>query len=166
MANIRTPKQKEKILKEYLNGKGIKKIEKEYNINNSVVYRWLEKYEKDGVIRGYKAIVDWDKIDREYVTAYIEVKVTPKRDQGFDEIAEKIMEFPEVESVTLMSGGYDLSAVVSGKSFKDIALFVAKKLSVMDSVLSTATHFALRRYKDGGISFVDKEVDERGINIL
>ena len=126
----------------------------------------IEKYEKDGVIRGYKAIVDWDKIDREYVTAYIEVKVTPKRDQGFDEIAEKIMEFPEVESVTLMSGGYDLSAVVSGKSFKDIALFVAKKLSVMDSVLSTATHFALRRYKDGGISFVDKEVDERGINIL
>lgn len=126
----------------------------------------IEKYEKDGVIRGYKAIVDWDKIDREYVTAYIEVKVTPKRDQGFDEIAEKIMEFPEVESVTLMSGGYDLSAVISGKSFKDIALFVAKKLSVMDSVLSTATHFALRRYKDGGISFVDKEVDERGINIL
>ncbi len=126
----------------------------------------IEQYEKDGVIRGYKAIIDWDKIDREYVTAYIEVKVTPKRDQGFDEIAEKIMEFPEVESVTLMSGGYDLSAVISGKSFKDIALFVAKKLSVMDSVLSTATHFALRRYKDGGISFVDKEVDERGINIL
>ncbi len=122
----------------------------------------IAQYEADGVIRGYKALIDWDRAGREYVTALIELRVTPKRDLGFEEIAKKVMLFDEVESVFLMSGGYDLAVLVSGKNFKDIALFVAHRLAPMDSVLSTTTHFVLRRYKDSGCVFADAERDERG----
>ncbi|HBT64219.1 MAG TPA: AsnC family transcriptional regulator, partial [Ruminococcaceae bacterium] len=96
-------------------------------------------------------------------TALIELRVTPKRDLGFEGIAETIMRFEEVESVYLMSGGYDLAVIVSGQTFKDIAMFVAKRLSTLDSVLSTATHFVLRRYKDSGVLFLGEEKDERGV---
>ncbi|HCA28729.1 MAG TPA: AsnC family transcriptional regulator [Ruminococcaceae bacterium] len=120
-------------------------------------------WERDGVIRGYKAIIDWERTDRAYVTALIELRVTPKRDLGFEGIAETIMRFEEVESVYLMSGGYDLAVIVSGQTFKDIAMFVAKRLSTLDSVLSTATHFVLRRYKDSGVLFLGEEKDERGV---
>ncbi|HPU58822.1 MAG TPA: Lrp/AsnC family transcriptional regulator, partial [Candidatus Avimonas sp.] len=115
------------------------------------------------VIRGYKAVVDWEKTDRPYVTALIELRVTPKRDFGFDSIAETIMRFNEVESVYLMSGGYDLAVIVSGRTFKDIAMFVAKRLSTLDSVISTATHFVLQRYKESGIILRGEEKDERGV---
>lgn len=118
--------------------------------------------ERDGVIRAYKALIDWDRTGREYVTAIIELRVTPKRDLGFEAIAETIMRFDEVESVYLMSGGYDLSVVVSGRTFKEVAMFVAKRLSTLDSVISTATHFVLRRYKDKGVMFLSEEKDERG----
>lgn len=101
--------------------------------------------------------------DREYVTAIIELRVTPKRDLGFEGIAETVMRFEEVESVYLMSGGYDLSVVVNGRTFKDVAMFVAKRLSPLDSVISTATHFVLRRYKEKGVMFLGLEKDERGV---
>ena len=118
--------------------------------------------ERSGVIRAYKALIDWDRTEREYVTAIIELKVTPKRDLGFEAVAETIMRFEEVESVYLMSGGYDLSVVVNGRTFKDVAMFVAKRLSPLDSVISTATHFVLRRYKEKGVLFLGEEKDERG----
>ena len=117
--------------------------------------------ERDGVIRGYKVIVDRDKLSDNYVSAMIELKVTPKRDLGFDEIAEKIAEFPEVEDVYLMSGGYDLALMISGKTFKDIALFVSQRLAVLDSGISTATHFVLSRYKEKGVAVHAAPVDER-----
>ena len=119
--------------------------------------------EKNGAIRAYKAVVDWDKTDRQNVTAIIELKVTPRRDVGFESIAEQVMAFEEVESVYLMSGGYDLSVRVNGRSFQDIAAFVAKRLSTLDSVISTATHFVLRRYKDNNVMFLGENQDERGI---
>ncbi len=122
----------------------------------------IARLEKEGVIRGYKAVIDWDRTDREYVTALIELKVTPRRDTGFDGLAEKIMTFEEVESLYLMSGGFDLMVIVNGRTFKDVAMFVARRLSTLDSVVSTATHFVLQRYKDRDILFLQDEQDERG----
>lgn len=122
----------------------------------------IEKLEKDGVIRGYKAIVDREKLSANHVIALIELKVTPKRDFGFDEVAQKISEYPEVEDVYLMSGGFDLALILSGKTFKDIALFVSGRLAIIDSVVSTATHFVLSQYKDKGIILHDNCKDERG----
>ena len=122
----------------------------------------IKKYEDERVILGYQAIIDWDRTDRAYVTALIELRVTPKRDLGFEGIAEQVMRFDEVESVYLMSGGYDLAVIVSGRTFKDVAMFVAKRLSTLESVVSTATHFVLRRYKDAGVLFLGEEKDERG----
>ena len=122
----------------------------------------IQRYEADKTILGYQAIVDWDRTDREAVTALIEVKVTPQRGDGFDRVAERIYQYDEVESVYLMSGGYDLSVFVNGRTFRDVAMFVAKRLSTLDSVLSTATHFVLRRYKDNGVMFLGDEKDERG----
>ena len=122
----------------------------------------IRQYEADGVIRGYKALIDWEKAGREYVTAHIELKVTPKRDHGFDDIARRILQFPEVESVYLMSGGYDLSVMVSGRTFQEVAMFVARRLSTLESVMATTTHFVLRKYKDAGIDFCDVVKDERG----
>lgn len=122
----------------------------------------LKKLEKDGVIRGYKALIDWDRTDREFVTAIIDLQIAPTKDRGFDGVAEMIMGFDEVESVSLMSGGYDLSVTITGRSFKDVAIFVAKRLSPLDGVLSTATHFVLKKYKERGVLFMDGEKDERG----
>ena len=106
----------------------------------------IAAWEKNGVIRAYKALVDWDRTDREYVTAIIELRVTPKRDAGCEAIAETNAAWDEVESIYLMSGGYDFSIVVTGRTFKEVAMFVANRLSTLDSVVSTATHFVLRRY--------------------
>lgn len=125
----------------------------------------IKQYEKDGVIRGYKAIVDWEKTDRDVVSARIELKVAPKKDRGFDELAEQISSYDEVQSLYLMSGGYDLAVTIVGKSFKDIANFVARRLAPLDSVQSTATHFVLRKYKDKTAVLVDPERDERGVII-
>jgi len=123
----------------------------------------IEELEKNKVIVKYNTIVNWDKTDREYVTAFIEVKVTPQRDQGFDAIAERIYKFPEVKSVYLMSGDYDLAVMVEGRTMKEVAFFVAEKLSVLDSVLSTATHFVLKRYKVDGVILEDEEKDYRQV---
>ncbi len=123
----------------------------------------IEKYKEDGIIKGFKTIIDKDKLDVEYVVAIIELRVTPKRDAGFDEIAKRVCEFDEVESVYLMSGGFDLALIVNGRDFKDIALFVAKKVSLLDSVLSTKTHFILSKYKDQNFMLMDEEIDERRV---
>ena len=122
----------------------------------------ISELEEQGVILGYKTIVDWDKTDREYVTALIEIKVIPQRDRGFDDIAAKICRYPEVKSVYLMSGGFDIAVLVEGKTMREVALFVAEKLALIESVTSTATHFVLRRYKDKGVIYKAPEKDERG----
>jgi len=122
----------------------------------------IAKLEAEGVILGYKALIDWDKTDREYVSAVIELKVAPQRDRGFDRIAEKIYNYPEVQSVHLMSsGGYDLMLIIEGKTMKEVAYFVAYKLATLEDVVSTSTHFVLKKYKDKGVIYKAPEKDER-----
>ena len=135
--------------------------------DESAVDAEIARLEKEGVICGYRAIVDWTKVDRkESVTALIELKVTPRRDTGFDEIAEEIMSFDEVDSIHLMSGSYDFAVYVTGRTIQDIATFVARRLSTIESVISTATHFMLKKYKDNGVLLVNTEEDERRIDLL
>jgi DNA-binding Lrp family transcriptional regulator len=126
------------------------------------IKKLIRAYEKDGVILGYKTIIDWDKTDREYVTAIIEVKLVPQRDRGFDKIAEKIYNYDEVKSVYLMSGSYDLCVVIEGKTMKEVAFFVAQKLATIEYITGTATHFVLKKYKDNGVIYGSSEIDERG----
>ncbi|MCR5262808.1 MAG: Lrp/AsnC family transcriptional regulator [Clostridiales bacterium] len=121
----------------------------------------ISDYEKNGVILGYKALIDWDKTEREYVSAMIELKVTPQRDKGFGAIAKKITNFPEVQSVYLMSGSFDIMVLIEGRTMKEVALFVAEKLAPMEAITSTATHFVLRKYKDKGVVYGIKEDDIR-----
>ena len=126
------------------------------------IKKMIAAYEKDGVILGYKTMIDWDKTDREYVSALIEVKITPQRDRGFDRVAEKIYNYPEVQSLYLMSGAYDLCVLIEGKTMREVAYFVAQKLATIDDVISTATHFVLRKYKDKDVIYGAPEIDERG----
>lgn len=122
----------------------------------------IKELEKDGLIKGYKTLVDWDKIDGAYVSAIIELNVVPKAGLGFEEVAKQIMKYNEVESVYLMSGVYDLNVVVKGKTLQDIAWFVAKELATIDSVTSTTTHFVMRRYKEMDVELISMEEDDRG----
>ena len=122
----------------------------------------IDELEKNGTILGYKAIVDWEKTDYEAVTAMIEVKLIPQRESGFDRVAEKIYNYPEVKSVYLMSGSYDLSVLIEGRTMKEVALFVSQKLATIEAVMSTATHFVLHKYKDKGVLYTTNEIDERG----
>lgn len=126
------------------------------------IARELEEYERNGTILGYSAIVDWEKTEQESVTAMIDVKLTPQRDRGFDRVAEKIYNYPEVKSVYLMSGAYDLSVLIEGKTMKEVAFFVSQKLAPIEAVISTATHFVLHKYKDKGVLYDAPEIDERG----
>lgn len=121
----------------------------------------MEQMEKEGVICGYHTLIDWEKTSAEKVNALIEVRVTPQRGNGFDSIAEKIYKYSEVHAVYLISGGYDLLVSLEGKSLKEVSTFVSEKLSTLDSVISTATHFILKKYKDHGTILTRKEVDER-----
>ena len=122
----------------------------------------IKELEKDGLIKGYKTLVDWDKIDGAYVSAIIELNVVPKAGLGFEEVAKQIMKYDEVESVYLMSGVYDLNVVVKGKTLQDIAWFVAKELATIDSVTSTTTHFVMRRYKEMDVELISMDEDDRG----
>lgn len=122
----------------------------------------INQLEKDGLIRGYKAVIDWEKLDGAYVSAVVELNVVPKAGLGFEEVAEKIMKYNEVESVYLMSGNYDLNIIVKGKTLQDIARFVAKELATIDSVTSTATHFVMRRYKEMDVELISGPIDDRG----
>lgn len=123
----------------------------------------LQKLQDEGVICGFHTLINWEKTDIEKVTALIEVRVTPQRGQGFDSIAERIYKYPEVRAVYLISGGFDLLVILEEKSLKEIANFVSDKLSTLDSVLSTATHFILKKYKDHGIMFSEKYEDKREV---
>lgn len=122
----------------------------------------IKQLEKDGLLRGYKAVIDWERLEEAYVSAIVELNVVPKAGLGFEEVAEKIMKYPEVESVYLMSGVYDLNVVVKGKTLRDIAWFVAKELATIDSVTSTTTHFVMRRYKEMDVELVSIGEDDRG----
>lgn len=132
-----------------------------FGVREADVANEMADMEKEGIICGYLTLIDWDKTDNETVTALIEVKCTPQRGQGFDVIAERIYKYPEVNSVYLISGGFDILVIMNGKSLKEIASFVTDKLSTQESILSCATHFILRRYKDNGTIFGKKYEDER-----
>lgn len=121
----------------------------------------VAEMEKEGLIRGYKAVIDWERLDSAMVSAIIELKVEPQPDVGFEQIAEDVKKYSEVETVYLMSGGYDLCVIVKGKTFQEVAMFVAKQLAPMKYVVSTATHFILRRYKELDIELIGDETDDR-----
>lgn len=131
-------------------------------ISEEEVKKEIADMENQKLICGYKAVVDWEKLDSSYVSALIELKVTPEADYGFEEIAKKVMKYSEVESVFLMSGGYDLCVIVKGKTFQEVAMFVGKVLAPMKQVISTSTHFVLRRYKELDVILCDSEKDDRG----
>ncbi len=121
----------------------------------------LKELEEEKIICGYPTLINWDKVQCERVTALIEVKVTPQRGLGFDKIAERIYQFNEVQSVYLMSGGFDLTVIIEGKTMREVANFVSEKLAPMDAILSTATHFVLKKYKEHGLPLVQTKHDER-----
>lgn len=121
----------------------------------------IKELEDNGTIVKYTAVVNWEKVASEQVIAMIDVKVAPKRGQGFDALAERIYRFPEVQSVYLMSGSYDLSVVVEGKNLKQLADFVHARLSPLEDVVSTTTHFILKKYKENGVILNDKKNDQR-----
>jgi len=121
----------------------------------------IQALETEGIICGYHTMIDWSKTSTEKVMALIEVRVTPQRGLGFDSIAERIYKYPEVTSVYLMSGGFDLMVILEGKSLQEVAGFVTNKLSTLDTVLSTATHFILKKYKDHGTILTKKYEDTR-----
>lgn len=123
----------------------------------------LREMEKDSTILGYKTLIDWDKTDREQVTALIEVKITPQKGMGFDEIARQIYSHHQVESVYLMSGGFDLTVIISGRTMRDVARFVSEQLAPMENVLSTGTHFILKKYKEQGVTFDPEDSDNREV---
>ena len=121
----------------------------------------VKAMEEDGIILKYTAVVDWEKAGQENVVAMIEVKLTPQRDTGFDKVAERIYRYPEVRSVYLMSGTYDLSVQVEAPSLKEISRFVAERLSTIQGVTGTTTHFIMKRYKQDGVIFAKPEDDNR-----
>ena len=132
-----------------------------FDTTQETVEELIEQLEKDAVICGYPTLINWEKTDSEKVMALIEVKVTPQRGLGFDKIAERIYKFEEVQTVYLMSAAYDLMVVIEGKTMKEVANFVSSKLAPMESVLSTATHFVMKKYKEHGLAMVEDEKDER-----
>ncbi|MCL2546053.1 MAG: Lrp/AsnC family transcriptional regulator [Oscillospiraceae bacterium] len=132
----------------------------------SEVERVITDCQEKGIILGYKAKIDWDKTRQETVTAIIDVSVTPQRGSGFDRVAERIYQYDEVESLYLVSGGHDFSIVINGRTIKEVALFVAEKLSQLENVTSTATHFMLRRYKENGVIFAHPTDEQERMSLL
>ena len=131
-------------------------------LDQSAVEAEIKELEVAGLIRGYKTVIDWERLDNAYVSAVIELKVIPQDEYGFEKVAENIMKYDEVESVYLMSGTYDLCVIVKGRTFHEVAMFVAKELATKREITSTATHFVLRRYKELDVELVDGERDDRG----
>ncbi len=131
-------------------------------LDEAEVAKRISALEEGGVIRGYKSVIDWEKADASAVSAMIELKVTPKAGYGFDEVAKHIASYPEVETVYLVSGAYDLHVVVTGKSFQEVCNFVSRELAVIESVTSTGTLFVMRRYKELDINLVSDDDDGRG----
>lgn len=131
-------------------------------ISEEEVVQQIKLYEETGIIKGYRALIDKEKAQAQTVTALIEIKVQPRFGHGFENIAERIAQLDEVESVYLMSGGYDLCCMVTDKSFQEVAMFVAKRLSPLEDVVSTTTHFILKKYKEQGVFFTSQPKDDRG----
>ena len=129
--------------------------------DESMVLEEIEKMENEGIICGYPTLINWDKTDTEKVTAFIEVRVTPQRGQGFEKLAERITNYPEVKSIYLMSGAFDFVIFLEGKTLKEVSMFVSTKLSTLEAVAGTATHFVLKKYKDHGMILIDKEPTNR-----
>ncbi|HIW59010.1 MAG TPA: Lrp/AsnC family transcriptional regulator [Candidatus Anaerobutyricum avicola] len=129
--------------------------------DDSVVLQEIEQMEKEGVICGYPTLINWDKTDTEKVTALIEVSVTPQRGQGFEKLAERICNYPEVKSIYLMSGAFDFVVFLEGKTLKEVSMFVSTKLSTLEAVSGTATHFVLKKYKDHGMILMEKGESNR-----
>lgn len=121
----------------------------------------IRDYEEKSIIAGYTTLINWENTGKETVTALIEVNVTPQRGDGFDKVAERIYQFSQVKACYLMSGGFDLTVIVEGKTMKDVAMFVSSKLAVQEYVISTSTHFVLKKYKDHGTIFKEKQIDDR-----
>jgi DNA-binding Lrp family transcriptional regulator len=130
-------------------------------LEKSEVEAEIRELEAAGIIRGYKTVIDWEKLDNAKVSALIELKVIPQ-DEGFEKVAKTVMKYKEVESVYLMSGSFDLCVIVKGKTFQEVAMFVAKELATMHEVTSTATHFVLRRYKELDVELISEDTDDRG----
>lgn len=130
-------------------------------LTENEVAKEIKEMEDAGIIRGYKGVIDWGKVDSSAVSAIIELKVVPKAGFGFEDVAERIAKYPAVESVSLMSGACDLTVVVTGKTFQEVSSFVAKELATIDSVTSTATQFIMRRYKEFGVELTDAKDDGR-----
>lgn len=136
------------------------------NASEADVAAAVKKLEEEKIILGYRTLVNWEKTDNSWIKAYIELKITPQRGEGFDKIAERIYKYPQVKSLTLMSGAYDLLLEVEGKTLQDVARFVSEKLAQMDSVISTATHFVLKTYKKENVLFENEEEDMREVITL
>ena len=130
-------------------------------VEEAAVMNELEAMEKENIICGYHTLINWDKAGVEKVSALIEVRVTPQRGMGFDKVAERIYNYPEVNSVYLISGSFDLLVTIEGKSLREVSQFVSEKLSALDSILSTQTNFILKKYKDHGTIMAAKSKDER-----
>ncbi len=131
------------------------------DLSVSEVEEIIAELEENGTILSYRALINWDQVDKEIVLAFIEVQVTPERDVGFEAIAERIGRYPEVKSLYLMSGGFDLSVLVEGRTMKEVSNFVAKKLAPLDGVRSTTTHFIMQKFKEEGVILKDGEKDRR-----
>ncbi len=132
------------------------------DIEEEEVAKRISELERCGIIRGYKGVIDWSRVDPDRVSAIIELKVTPKAGLGFEEVAERVSKYPEVESVSLMSGAYDLNVVVTGKTFHEVTNFVSRELAMMDSVTGTGTQFVMKRYKEFDVELTAEEEDGRG----
>lgn len=130
------------------------------------VHKLLEELRRDGILLGYQAVINWEATEKESTTALIEVRVTPQRGLGFDRIARRLYQYPEVDSCYLMSGGFDLMIIIEGKTLRDVARFVSDKIAPMESVLSTSTHFILKKYKSNGTIFAAAPKDEREAVVL
>lgn len=139
-----------------------KEISVMLDLTEKEVENEIKELENNGIIKGYKAIVDTEKTNSETVSALIEIKIQPKFGHGFNEVAERISLLEEVESVYLMSGGFDLYVMVKDKSFHEVSMFVAERLSPLEGVVSTATHFILKKYKEKGVLFAEETEDDRG----
>lgn len=136
------------------------------NTTEAAIDKEIETMIEEGVLLRAKPLINWEKTDREFVTAVIELNVTPQRGEGFDKVAQRIYQYPEIKDLYLMSGGYDLSVTIEGKTLKEVAMFVSEKLAPMECVISTRTHFILKKYKQDGVVFEEPRKDERSVITL
>lgn len=136
---------------------GPEELSVQTGLSPEYITKRIQDWEKEKIIVGYQPMINWDRTGDQKVSALIEVKVLPQRGYGFDKIAKRLKKYPEIKALYLMSGGYDLSVLIEGKTMQDVALFVAEKLASLEHVQSTATHFVLRRYKQDGIELMGEE---------